>query len=341
MPTFEDITAVFREIRDVLFEGVAPAAQMLAPLFERFTDGLEALLTTLASQRNLISQLADTATEFGGFLLDFLPRAVRVAGVLVETFEPVFSAMGQVFNVVGLIRELANATMLAAPALAELGQLLIHMLPTLVRLSVGFLEVSVSILKIVNAFGQVLGVLPITSEQFGILIGTVLSATTALLILNSALLQAAGSALVKLGTSIMSVLPSLSSFVSANTMAALSALGLAGAIRVVTAAVLGLLAVTGIGLLIAGISSLAAEFIFADRAIRDATSSLESFQQVNSRIGGGPGPYDAPPSGAGTASGSSRVQVNDVDIETTGDRETDRANISTTMWKMSQTGSSL
>jgi uncharacterized protein (DUF697 family) len=176
-------------------------------------------------------------------------------------------------------------------------------------------------------------VLPISNEAFGAMIATVLTAASVFAILNSQIIAVAAQGLVALGMSIASAIGSLTGYSIASSIAAASTWSLYTAI----AALLGL---TGVGLILVGLSAgagaLANRFGDAASNIESTTSALERFDSVANRTEGNFNPYGGENAPAARRS-TNPSGGNTVNIETTGDRQQDSSNARYASFRLGRT----
>ncbi len=304
----ERLQEALSDVRQDFVEAFAPIAERLEPLFRDGLDGLERFFNALAQEGDALIALTDEARAFGGFLIDFIPSALRDLAALVSALSDEFGGIGRFLqqNFTRIIRGMVETTVQSLPAISQLLQLIASMIPPLIRMSVGFVKVTSGILAFIGAIGNVLEVLNISAEAFGLVTGSVLTALSGLLILTGAVRL--------LGKTILSSLVnSLVTWVFASNAATLATYALASAIR-------ALLAATVIGLILLGASYLvdfASGAARAEREVRNLNSSLEDFNRLSSGmstnigadVGGGPSGI----SGSGGGGGSGGLSMTYVD----------------------------
>lgn len=323
---------VMMEVRDDFIEAFAPLAERVQPLFEDAIRGLDRFFQAVANEGDALAGLTDEARAFGSFLMGFMPGALRDLGAMVEALAPIFGNIGDFLDdeFTNVMRMLTGLTAEAVPMLATLVLTIGRMIPAIVRMSNGFLFFTAVLLKGISLIGAFLRLIGISPEVFGGLIAFTLLAVSAILLLNSALLKTAFNGLVKLGAVMLGYIGKALGFSAANVIATLSTWGLYQAL-------LALLALTGIGLVLVGlsaaVSTMGENFASSAKDVDSMTSSLKEFDRVSSGTGtGGFNPYGAGTEGAGAADvsaghaasrgGGSTV----INIESSGDRERDKSN---------------
>lgn len=316
------ISDVMSDIRDSFIEAFAPLAERLEPLFMDATQALEFLFQSIADRGDALMELTDEARAFGRFMMDWIPNVLAAMAAMVETLGPVFGDLADYLREAQILRTFAELTLDTIPAVEQMISILREAIPTIVRLSVGFTQVANIIMTLVGGFFSLLGVLPISTEAFGALIAMTLTAATVFALLNSAIISTAISMVKRLGAAILGAIGQLTGY-SAAAMASTFAT------RVLYSALAALIGLTGIGLILVGLSAgasmVADRFGSAASNIESTTSALKNFDRVAGRTEGAFNPYeggDPPVSGSRAVTGGG----GDVIIETTGDRTKDNSN---------------
>ena len=349
----ENLTEVWDDIKESFIEAFAPLAEQLEPLFRDAVDGLGRFFQAIANQGDALMELTDEARAFGGFLMDFVPGALRTLAGLVEGLEPILSNIGQAINnnFSSFVRQLVYWTEQAVPVVADLVQTFISALPTIIQISIQFADVANEVLKVIGAFWRLITLNGLLSDEMGYLIAGLLVAATAFALLSKTVMQFAlksmWSAILSLNKFILGLWranTAVTVFGSTTLGSAIS--GLIGFTASLISSIAGLLgfeisawkaaiaaaafwtAVTiGLALPLLGmISGMAAGFLGLSGSIDEATSSLKEFDRVAGRTEGGFNPYggDPPSSGAGAAtSGGGNTTIN---IESNGDANEDASN---------------
>jgi len=326
------LSDVLSNVRDSFIEAFAPLAERLEPLFLDGVRGLEQLFQTIGNQGDVFMSFEDEARAFGGFLMEFIPTMIRGISAMANAFSGVFGNIGGFLqrNFIQILRGMTQTAIDAMPAVATLGLTLANMLPPLVRLSAGFVMVVDGVLKIVGIFGRFLSLLNISLPMLGALIGTVLTAATAFFLLNSTILTTVYSAIAGFIKSIPLIVTKMFALTQSTTLATLAVNGL-------RTAILGLMAVTGVGLVIGAVSTLGAKFLSAGNNIRDATDAMKEFQDVSGATNQSDfNPYgrNRDPSDAATAGGAGGVTR--TTIKVTGDKDDDQSNERKRRWSKSR-----
>lgn len=330
----QNLTNVWEDIRQNLIEAFAPLAERLQPLFEDGVEGLERFFQLVANEGDALVALSDEARAFGGFVMDFVPSALRSLAALVEAFAPTFGRIGQWLqrNFNDVVRGAVELTAEAIPAITVFVGSLMRMVPALVRVSIGFTRVATGVFAFINAIGRILSILPITTEQFGFLVGVLLVSITAVALLNSAIVSLAFNAMVALGKSVLAAIGTLTGYDVAAFIATLSTYSLAQAVLFLIGIVtLGLGAVAALG---AAAATMGDHFKSAAGNIRGAASALDDYDSVASGTrGSGFNPYgQGGEDGASGGSGTS-IEYNSYG----GDPRDDRENTRYLKWREGRT----
>ena len=289
MPSGEDFSEIFSGLLDDLFAAFAPLAEQLAPTVQGAIDNFDRFAESLAGAFSLLTELEDDFAAFGGFLEDFLTGAIENMILMADAFAPLFAMLGDFLRDFSILEELTTLMGEMLPAFLTFIGVVMDLLPVIVRMSIGFLEVSNAVLIVINAFFQLLEVLGIEQEM-GVFISVILVAISVLGLLAITILSII-PAIQSLLPVIAAKISGLLGMASASFTAATAAGVLSVAVRALQAAVIGLLAATGIGLLIPILGSIAAGFLGISAGAKDAASSLKEFGRVSNRFDDGPNPF--------------------------------------------------
>lgn len=302
MPSMEDFAEILTRIRDSFFEAFAPIAERLLPTFESALSGLDTLFARIAQRGDFLIALRSQFEAFGGFLLDWIPATLENMARMVMAFDDVFAMIGDFFRETSFLEGMTDFFADALPSLVEFAGIVADMTPTIIEMSIGFLRVSNAVVKFLGFIGRIIGLLPITSEQFGILVGVLLTMITVGALLNGKILTGLIQRLVLLGaTAIPTTVASLKTMVSVMFTGRTAAFSLSSALLALRGAVIALLAATGIGLLIPIIGTIGSTFLGMSNDVQKATESLRAFNSMGERVSD-INPYGAaPPSGEGAA----------------------------------------
>lgn len=359
---------VWKDIRSSFIDAFAPLAERLQPIFEDAVDGLGRFFQAVADQGDALVALTDEARAFGGFLMDFVPGALRTLAGLVEALSPLFEAFGewldQNFN--SIVRDLASLTMQAAPVIADLIVKLGQAVPWLVEMSIGFTMVANVIVDVLGLLNLLMGLLGINARVFGIVTAAVLALASAIALTNLFMSSFIGTALAGAVTSmyqfaiatdtasstmtlfgsttIASAIGALVSLVASLITTGAALLGFSVSAYTATAAAAALLTVLTLGgaaVLIGVALSASSAFLGLAGNIDSATQSLKDFDRVSGQTDGF-NPYGAGTKGAGAAdagtggrSGSAGSTV--INIESSGDSERDKDNARYAGWRQGRT----
>jgi len=363
------LTEVWNQIQSNFIDAFAPLAERLQPLFMDAIDGLGRFFQAIANQGDALMALTDEARAFGGFLMDFVPGALRTLAGLVEALSPLFAAFGnwldQNFN--NIVRDLASLTAQAAPAIAQLIIKLGQAVPWLVEMSIGFTMVANVIVDVLGLLNLLLNVLGINARVFGLVTASVLALASAIALTNLFMSSFIGTALIGAitsmyrfaiatatasstmtlfgSTTIASAIGALVSFVASLITSGAALLGFSVSAYTATAAAAAFLTVVtlGAGAAIIGLAlSASTAFLGLAGNIDSATQSLKDFDRVSGQTDGF-NPYGAGTRGAGaadvggTSGRSGQAGSTVINIESSGDADEDRSNARYAGWRRGRT----
>jgi hypothetical protein len=251
----------------------------------------------------VIEALEDDARAFGQFIGPFVAGTVADLLLLVDASRGVFSMVASGLRDLNLLRGLSGALADALPQLVRLTDILIGALPALQQFSLGMLDAFTVVMQLTSAvigFGTSLvslfGILGNGSTILGRVTGSLLVFGSALF-LASKITQLMRSEFVALtGVMVAQLIPSLgfTSTVVSTLEAGLISLGVsaslaATAANALYAALLGIVTLTGIGVVLAGISAgasyAASSFGGLTDEIKSATNAYREFQRQERRLG--------------------------------------------------------
>lgn len=359
--SMDNLSEAWSDIRDAFLEAFAPLAERLQPLFEDALDGIELFFQAVANQGDALMSLTDELRAFGGFLLDFIPQALRTVAGMVEALAPVFGSFGSWLqnNFAEILRTMVGLTMEIVPVLATLGKLIADILPILTKLSIGFMIVTNVLLKFFGAISKLLSFLGLTTEQTGLLIGGLLAFVSVVLLARSALISFAISGVWTAMKALWQFY--LASWNSTQALAVFSGTALAGAVQSlirftagVFKSIAGLVgfsisainaakaaaafwtAVTlgGAIFLVGIVADIASSFMGLEENIRGATDAMKEFDRVSGRSGGGVNPYGGESPQGTRFQGGGGTTIN---IESTGDRQQDKTTGKYAHWRQGRT----
>lgn len=341
---FQDILS---QVREDFMNAFAPLATQLAPLFERGLRGLSSLFDEIARRGGILMDLRDEAVAFGRFVLDYLPEAIANMGRMAEAFAPLFGMIGDFMNEASMLEGLTNMMNRMIPSIINFTGLLIDLIPVVVNLSIGFMRVVNALGYIISPIVSLMEMFPGLTAAFGTMIGTLFVAITVFSLFNAIVGSVAVSAMANLGAQLLlssgrmlTMATTAINAIAALTGYTISTKAAAAATGILATAIAGLLAVTGVGLLVPVIGSIASAFGDTSNRIDEATQSLNDFKDTANSLR--ENPYSAPNSNVQTGDfrgqsrgGSTNVTINmegTVDEEETGrtvERVLHRQNTST------------
>lgn len=316
---FQDIIS---DVRSDFLDAFAPMAEMLAPLFERGLRGLSQLFEEIARRGGVLMNLRDEAVDFGQFVLDYLPDVLANMGRMVEAFGPIFSKLGDYFQDAQFLEYLSETFARMLPEIAHFTSLILSGTEALINLSIGFMQVVNAIGYLLDPLLWLMNTFPNMTVALGALTGALLVAVTAFAVFNSTAVAGAISALTSFGSAIIGT-GSLLNFLGASAVVAYTKLqafsvasGLAAlSIGALTTAILGLLAVSGVGLLLPVLGGIASKAFGIGDGFDSATKSLKDFKSEARDLRSNP--YSSPDSptrsgdiGSQGRGGTTNVTVN-------------------------------
>ncbi|MDB9247447.1 hypothetical protein PN419_00300 [Halorubrum ezzemoulense] len=302
MPSLEDFTAVLDELPDEFFEAFSPLAERLRPQFERGLEGLYDTFDRLAEAGRVLPALEDDARAFGRFAVPFVANTITELLLLAETSSGVFSMVADGLRDLDLIRGFAGALADVLPSLVQFTSLLVDILPAVQQFSAGLFDVFTAVMTVgapmFALIGQLLslfGILGNGNRMLGNLVGGLLLTASAVF-LTTKMIQLYRSSLLQLTGSILqstnaqgALMTMTGSYSLSAKAAAASSYLLSAGINAITAAIRTLLTVTGVGILLMGIttavSGLAQKFGLLGGNIRDSTEALKEFERQESSMG--------------------------------------------------------
>lgn len=281
-------------IRDEFLEAFAPIASRLEPLFIDALDGLELFFNRLANQGDALISLTDEARAFGGFVMDFVPMALRDLAAMVAALSDSFSGIGQFLmrNFTTIVRGMVDTFVQSLPAIAELLSLIAATIPPLIRMSIGFVRVTSEVFKFFGAIGNLIGMLGINAEALGTVIAATLTLLSATLILAGAFKVLS---VTVIGKYLISAFMGLVKAIYMTT-------GATGLLNIAIATLISLLTLGLFTVVAAGILQMGSAALSTKSDVDALNDSLRTFDGLSSGMGGGFGDGPSGPSGAGASS---------------------------------------
>lgn len=320
------------EIKNDFIDAFAPLAERLAPLFMDAVDALDGFFQSIANQGDALMQLTDEARAFGGFIEEMVPEVLRTFAAFTEGMAPILSDIGEFIesNFSNIMRSLLSLTAQVVPILADMVFIIMDAIPALIQMSKGMAHGARVVLQLVSGFGSLLRMLGLTADEIGILLGFLLPLRTALALINTELLLMAANRIASAIVSLYKYFTAVMIAATGTDTLTVSLISARGAVAALATA----LVATGIGAIIAGVASLAAGFLGLSDGIGKATSNLKEFDRVANRTKDGFNPYKGsdPPTAGATAAGGLAASGRGgkgstvINIETTGDSDTDKSN---------------
>lgn len=366
----QNLSDAFEQVRRDFLDAFGPLAERLQPLFEDGLAGLERFFDAVADEGDALMALTDEARAFGGFVIDFVPEALRTLAALVASLSHVFAGMGESLdqNFTSFVRDMVNVTAQVVPVLADFANTLGRALPAIIEMSLGFLMVADAALNFLGFLARLVSLLGISPAVLGVVTASLLALISAFalgstvvgsffvtslinsvksLYMVAVAANAANVSLLRMGklAAIVAIGGIYNVFYSALT-AIPALLGMSGAAYTAASALAALLTIAtlGAGIAIVGMAlSAASGFMNLAGSIDSATRSLKDFRSVQSGMGGSgfdgsgsgnPYGYDPDdPDQSGGSSGSMAV----FNVESSGDPDEDRSNLDHADWMAGRT----
>lgn len=299
MAGFEEM---LEELQQDFMDAFTPLMERLAPLFRDAMDGLDRLFQRIANEADAFLMLRDQARAFGGWVLDVLPSLLADISMFVDAAS---QALGQVTDALGdidIFGMLAGILADTLPMLMRMGEELAGLIAHIYELSLGFMVVANAVLSATNTFIDIITLGGMLTEEIGLLVGALLAAWTATLILNSSLftlayraIVAAAQRMVAFGAMVQSV-----GVKTAVTTAAVKGL------RTALLGLAAVISITGLGLLAGLVGGVGSVFSSTSSEIDSATESLKEFENQRQSMSDGNNPYRNPDITRGDRTGQSR-----------------------------------
>lgn len=267
---FQDI---IEELRESFKDSFLPLADQFTDLAEDGIEGLERLFDQVAQIGYRFRSLRDEARALGGYVMGFVTSAVRNIHALTEAFKGVFTVFGEWMSTTDIIGAFVDVTQQALPPLMGIIHSTLDMLPALMKLSMGFLNVTEHIFAFFGALWNVVDALGPLGIWLGSVIGVMLALTSA--IAFSAKMWGIWSNVVG-GTALKSMAASVLGLESL-TLAQIKA---AGAAQLLKRALVSLAGVFLLGGALTFLGDFVSGWLGAGSAIDEATSSLKDFESV-------------------------------------------------------------
>jgi hypothetical protein len=334
----EGLSEAMSEIEDDFMDAFRPLAERLAHVFEGALDGLDRLFQQIANRGDALMGFVDEAQDVGSFLVETIPPFLADVARFADAAS---NALGVLVNRVGnvdIFGVLAGVLAETLPPLIKLGDALVKLAPVIFNISVGFLRVVNAIVGLFTVLGDLLSILPLTQQQFGFIVATVLTLVTALALLNTAIVSNTISSLINLGKTLIGAIGSLSGYTSGTYLATQGTLVLANAIRTLGAIAAAAVVTGGIAVLASTVLGIGGIFGGTSSKIDKATESLKAFDRQSRRMNNGANPYRNPDVGVGDVPTGRGSSVVDITVEGDADEQTVREQTKNAMYRLDRTG---
>lgn len=302
---------ILERVQESFTDAFGPIARDLAPLFEDGLEGLENFFDTLASHGNILRSLTDDARAFGSFMSEYIVGIATTMGRLADTAAPLFALLANVVEELDLIEGFTRFLAETLPSLIAFGAALGDIITRLANMSVGFLQVATMAIKMIDVFLDLITL----GGAFDNVISRGIASLLALVTVGS-ILKA---------TFVTSLIPAVWSFVGAiqtligyEALASTATYMLNNAISFLRAnlmktAITAAIVTGGLYAIAIAAGVIANQFMSTSDAIKDATDSLEEFQNLQSDVdgmggGGGSVVYQFAPTSERTVINEENVQ---------------------------------
>jgi len=302
MPGFEDFQAVLDDLPDEFYEAFRPLAEDLRPTFEAGLSGLEQLFDEMADSASVLTQLEDDARAFGGFVMDFVPNTVEELLLLAEASSGIFGDVGAALRRRDIIAGFAGAAADALPYLTTIAVTIADALPAIQQFSLAMLANAEALVSLgstalygATQLSSLFGVLGSGANILGRGVSGVLMFTSAVLLMSKAValtrsgLYTFTTALIGQRAAAIASSRAMLIYRTAARALTFDSVIATAAVRGLTGAILGLLAVTGIGIAITAIGGAASwaanRFDLLGRNVRDSTKALKEFERQRTSMG--------------------------------------------------------
>ena len=305
IPGMEDFMDLADGLGEDFFDSFRPLLNRFEGTINDAIDAIPQFFDELARVSTVLVALENDFRDFGRFISSFTTGTIGELLTFADVARPIFSDIAEGMSNLDMTRGFASALGDVLPHIQNLTVIILGALPALQSFSQGMLDVFTSI---VNAYNAILPFLSTAASFFGmfgdgnrilgrfvagifVLMSATFLATKVAAIFRASLFQLASS---MLGSSMSAkgLAATLRGPYTLSTKVATAAtMGFYGAVTLAKKAVLGLLAMTGVGLVIAGIgkgvAALADQFGILNTEINNTRDSLEEFARQRDHMSGG------------------------------------------------------
>ena len=184
-PTMEALQEILMELVETAIDIFLPLARRLAPLMERGFAGLERVLVSVEKALSPILNMRGDAADFARFVGRVLPRGIRGLLIAAQVVMPLFRRFAAAIESTSPIEYFLDALVKTEPQLMRLGESLFTMLPRLVELSRGFLDVASRMLQFISFIVRLVTSVGVANRHIGRMIAVMGMLFTALSIVNA------------------------------------------------------------------------------------------------------------------------------------------------------------
>jgi len=293
----QSLSDLATELKDEFLDAFAPIGEQLRPTFMAGIDSLKQFFDDFAQRASLLTTFTDDARKLQQYLetyvLNGFENLIGFASVAIDLFDALGAGMDD-FTITGVLAGVLAETI---DEIILVGQAIWNLLPTILRLSEGFLSVVGTILVFASWLGQLFNTFPFPTKVLGAataafftFASAVLIGTAATKLFSLALFQSAIAA----GKSVVAGLLQAASSLKAYTVSSLGATAGTIAFYGALAAVLGLITFG----IVPAISTLSTGFASLGGDIKGARKELKRFSSVSAN--GDVGQFTASRGGRGS-----------------------------------------
>lgn len=284
-----------REITDTFANEFRGLATRLAPLVRGMFDDVQGAIRGFAQQEDAIVAFSDEFEQISTYLAETLPSAFGDLLRFGDRFSNIFGrafARIEGLDFFGMMGDFIRDT---AGSLGHIANEVLLLMPAIINLSKGFLDVAAAMLFLFRIGTMLIGgvttllniLIPFVDVNAAVSrgLGMIAASGFALVTVLLTLVKVHGLYTILLQSTFLTAIKSATLSMYGYAQAHLTA---ASAMQIAKFALVSLLAVTGIGLLVAGVGMLVSEMTKFGKETDNAKSSLEDLKSMKDSFGDGP-----------------------------------------------------
>jgi len=315
--SIDAINEALSGLKDSFVDAFAPLSQKFAPLIQTTITELERMMGPLAGAASLLTEFQDTFMGAMRTATDILPGLVQTSLSFAQATLPLLEGIASFILNKDILGFLSNQLANALPELAILGNVLVEMLPAIVRISQGFLLFASALAVPIGLISYLINTIPYLGQVLGLLGASFLgligistlytiqtvAATKATLNLARSIVGTAISGLKSFALALKPMILQLHAYTISTLGATYGTIALVGALTL------------GIG----AVAIFASQFAILGGNIKEATKNLRQFANTKNAMDGG----TSFGTGVGTGGGSraTAYRDNSTTIIQAGDRD--------------------